>query len=316
MYKNILAILAVTIISVNSFSQSKITREEYIATYADLAVREMNRSGIPASITLAQGCLESGNGNSKLSRKSNNHFGIKCKKDWKGKRVYHDDDRKNECFRHYRTVEDSYIDHSDFLMENPRYASLFDLKITDYKGWARGLKRAGYATAPHYASELIRIIEENKLYLYDQGLNRSQLAKLKKNGFDGHQVDNGTLVNPYTKRKVVYRNGLKSIVVKAGDSFKTIAQEFDMKTWEVYTYNDYPINHPIKVNEILYIQPKRTKGTKKQITHRLQADESMHYISQRYGIKLKPLMKRNRLKKNEKPVPGTTIYLRKKKPKS
>ena len=123
-----------------------------------MAIEEMGRSGIPASITIAQGCLESANGNSELSKKSNNHFGIKCKKGWKGKKVYYDDDAKNECFRKYKTVEDSYIDHSNFLMDNPRYSTLFNLEITDYKGWAHGLKNAGYATSRTYAHKLIEIV--------------------------------------------------------------------------------------------------------------------------------------------------------------
>lgn len=316
MYKKFLAIVAISILTLNSFSQRIITREQYIETYKELAVREMIRSGVPASITLAQGCLESGNGNSKLSVKSNNHFGIKCKSTWRGKRVYHDDDRKNECFRHYNSVEESYIDHSNFLMANPRYASLFDLDITDYKGWSRGLKKAGYATASHYATELIRIIEENKLYLYDQGLDKAELARLEKNGFHDKKVENGNLINPYKQRKVAYRNGLKSIVVKAGDSFESIASEFGMKAWEIYTYNDYSPSRRLRENEILYIQPKRKKANKKYRTHRFQADDSMHFISQRYGIKLKPLYRRNRMKRDERPVVGSIIYLRKKKPKS
>lgn len=154
--------------SVILLAQSK-SRSQYIEEYHELAIKEMNRVGIPASITLAQGMLESGNGNSTLARKSNNHFGIKCHNDWKGKRVYHDDDRKGECFRKYKTVYQSYIDHSDFLTGKQRYASLFELKTTDYKGWAKGLKKAGYATDPKYAHRLIEIIEENNLDRFDRG---------------------------------------------------------------------------------------------------------------------------------------------------
>ncbi len=315
MYTKFLAVLVISILSLNSFSQRIITREQYIEKYKNLAIREMIRSGVPASIKLAQGCLESGNGNSKLSVKSNNHFGIKCKSSWRGKRVYHDDDRRNECFRHYNSVEESYIDHSNFLMVNPRYASLFDLDITDYKGWARGLKKAGYATASHYATELIRIIEESKLYLYDQGLDKAELARLEKNGFHKKKVENGNLINPYKHRKVTLRNGLKSIEVKAGDSFESIASEFGMKAWEIYTYNDYYSGKRLRENEILYIEPKRKRANKRHKTHRFKADDSMHFISQRYGIKLKPLYRRNRMKRDEKPVVGSIIYLRTRKPK-
>ena len=315
MYKKITATLAICIVALTCFSQRIITRQQYIDTYSSLAVREMLRSGIPASITLAQGCLESGNGNSTLSVKSNNHFGIKCKSSWKGKRVYHDDDRKNECFRKYRTVEESYVDHSNFLMSNPRYGSLFELDITDYKGWAKGLKKAGYATASHYATQLIKIIEDNKLFLYDQGLDKAELARIEKNGLQNHQSSNGQLINPYKTRKVTLRNGLKTVVVKEGDSFKKIAQEFGLKAWEIYAYNDYSSDRRLQVNEILYIQPKHKKAGKKHRTHRLQNGESMHFIAQRYGIKLKPLFRRNRLKKGQAPVVGSIIYLRSKKPK-
>ncbi len=143
------------------------SRKEYIDTYKEIAIREMHRSGIPASITLAQGCLESSNGNSVLSRKSNNHFGIKCKSDWKGARTYHNDDKLNECFRKYRSVEESYIDHTNFLLENPRYGYLFRISHTDFKAWAKGLKAAGYATDPKYAHRLIKIIEDEDLHMFD-----------------------------------------------------------------------------------------------------------------------------------------------------
>ena len=146
----------------------QITREEYIDRYKSIAVAHMERYGIPASITMAQGLLESNAGNSWLSRQSNNHFGIKCKRDWTGDRVYHDDDAKGECFRSYPTVEDSYDDHARFLDSQPRYDSLFAYSSTDYRSWARGLKAAGYATAPDYAERLVRIIEENRLYLLDR----------------------------------------------------------------------------------------------------------------------------------------------------
>ena len=146
--------------------KKSMTREDYIKTYSDLAMKEMARVGIPASITLAQGCLESGNGNSTLATRGNNHFGIKCH-DWTGKKIYHDDDSRNECFRSYDSPYESYMDHSQFLTTRDRYASLFELKPHDYRGWARGLKSAGYATANNYATLLIKIIEENELYRYD-----------------------------------------------------------------------------------------------------------------------------------------------------
>ena len=301
------------VITLVGFSQRINTRQEYIKKYAELAVSEMIRSGVPSSITLAQACLESGDGNSTLSIKSNNHFGIKCKSNWRGKRVYHDDDAKGECFRKYNSVEESFIDHTDFLMVNPRYAELFTLNMTDYKGWARGLKKAGYATNPHYASHLIEIIETNKLYLYDEGLNQSQIARIQQTQ---QPADGRNLINPYQTRKVVLRNGLKSIVVKKGDTFQRIAQEFKLKEWEIYTYNDYQKGQQPRENEILYIEPKRRKAEKKHQTHRLEADDTMHFIAQRYGIKLKRLYRLNRLDQGERPDVGAVIYLRDKKPRN
>lgn len=304
--------IAFIVLSLACFSQRKLTREQYIQKYAELAVSEMQRSGIPASITLAQACLESNNGNSELSILSNNHFGIKCKSTWRGKRTYYDDDRKNECFRHYGSPKMSFIDHTDFLMNNPRYGDLFELKLTDYKGWARGLKKDGYATNPHYATHLIQIIEDYKLYLYDEGLDKSQIARIQQSN---HSVDSRSLINPYQTRKVVLRNGLKSIVVQKGDNFAKIAQEFGLKEWEIYTYNDYRKGQQPRENEILYIEPKHRRADRAHKTYRAEEDDNLHFISQRYGIKLQRLCRLNRMKPGEKPEVGEFIYLRKKKPK-
>lgn len=164
-YKVVLS--AVFLFSVHLLVAQGITRGQYINTYKDIAIRQMNAYGIPASIILAQACLESGNGNSRLAVKGNNHFGIKCHNTWKGKRIYHNDDSRGECFRRYSNAEDSFKDHSEFLKNSRRYQSLFDLKKTDYKAWAHGLKAAGYATNPKYAQMLIDIIEKNELHKYD-----------------------------------------------------------------------------------------------------------------------------------------------------
>lgn len=306
MTRKISLLISLCLFVLVSSAQRIYSREEYIQKYRTLAVHEMQRCGIPASIKLAQACLESGNGNSELSRKSNNHFGIKCKSNWTGKRVYHDDDLRNECFRHYNSVEESFIDHSNFLVNNPRYGELFTLNITDYKGWARGLKKAGYATAPHYAESLIKIIEDFNLDAYDHVLS-DELDKIPSDTNAGKSVN---LVNPYQNRKVVFRNGLKSIVVQSGDTPEKIAQTFDLKAWELYNYNDLPNDHRLQVNEILYIVPKHNKALQAFNTHRIEAGESMHYISQRYGIRLKKLYRMNRLKYGELPKTGTTIYLR------
>lgn len=292
------------------FSQRITSREEYINTYRELAIEEMQRTGIPASIKLAQACLESGNGNSELSKRSNNHFGIKCKSNWSGRKVYYDDDEPGECFRAYRSVEESYIDHSNFLVSNPRYGSLFALDITDYKGWAHGLKKAGYATNPNYAHSLIRIIEEHRLYNYDH-LSSADLKRLGR--FRNQGVASGPvgLINS-GKHVIAMYNNRNTITVKAGESIKSIARELDIPARHLYRYNDFPRKRAPKINEILYIEKKARRAPKGVETHVVAPGETMHYISQLYGLQIKPLRKRNNLGKYEEPQPGTVIYLRKK----
>ncbi len=308
--KHIFPIFLLFIVSTTAFSQ-KMSREEYINRWQLTAIEEMNRSGIPASITMAQGCLESGNGNSELSLKSNNHFGIKCKKDWMGKKVYYDDDRKNECFRKYKTVEESYIDHTNFLMDNPRYAFLFDLKQSDYKGWAKGLKKAGYATANDYDKRLIKIIEENKLYRLDKEISFQELASTDHRNIRNEGISNKLTLNPYNSHEVGKFNRVKSVVAREGDTFEMLAQELGLNDWELYKFNDRrPGYHPV-ANEIIYVQAKKKKAPKNKQIHRVQDGESMHYISQMYGIKLKPLYKRNHIKPGQKLRVGQVIYLRK-----
>ena len=203
---------------------------QYIDTYKDLAIRHQKKYKIPASITLAQGLLESGAGRGTLARKSNNHFGIKCHNKWTGARVYHDDDAKGECFRKYKHPEDSYEDHSLFLTRNMRYAQLFELKSTDYKGWARGLQRCGYATDKAYASKLIQIIELYDLYQYDRkGRSSQEIPKLPV-GYKPHQV---------------YRSsGLYYIEVRVGDNLKNIGKEFGISVKKLCSYNEIPKDYP------------------------------------------------------------------------
>ena len=267
--------------------------EDYIKKYRELAVDEMKKYHIPASITLAQGLLESGAGQSTLARKSNNHFGIKCGSDWNGKTVRHDDDARGECFRAYKHPKQSYEDHSKFLAGRPRYASLFKLKITDYKGWARGLKKAGYATNPRYADQLIDIIELYDLDKYDK---KGGLKWMKENP-NPHQ--------PYMA------NGLVYIVVRAGDSWKSISKEFDISQRKLRKYNDLYKGYTLQVGDILYLEKKNKKAGKEHIVHVLRAGESMYSISQKYGIRLKNLYKLNKMDA-EDPAPevGTILRLR------
>ena len=267
--------------------------EAYIKKYRELAVEEMKKYHIPASITLAQGLLESGAGQSALARKSNNHFGIKCGSDWYGKTVSHDDDARGECFRAYKHPKDSYEDHSKFLAGRPRYASLFNLNINDYKGWARGLKKAGYATNPRYADQLIGIIELYELYKYD---DKNYLKWIKKNP------------NPH---QTYIANGLLYIVVRAGDSWKSISQEFDISQKKLRKYNDLYKGYALQVGDILYLEKKNKKADKEHIVHVLRAGESMYSISQKYGIRLKNLYKLNKMDEDD-PAPkiGTILRLR------
>ena len=267
--------------------------ENYIKKYRELAVEEMKKYHIPASITLAQGLLESGAGQSTLARKSNNHFGIKCGSDWRGKTVSHDDDARGECFRAYKHPKDSYEDHSKFLAGRSRYASLFKLKITDYKGWARGLKKAGYATNPRYADQLIGIIELYELHKYDE---KNYLKWIKKNP------------NPH---QTYIANDLLYIVVRAGDSWKSISKEFDISQKKLRKYNDLYKGYALQVGDILYLEKKNRKADKEHIVHVLRAGESMYSISQKYGIRLKNLYKMNKMDADD-PAPevGTILRLR------
>ena len=286
------------------------TRQEYIELYKDWAIEEMIRSGIPASIKLAQGMLESNNGNSTLAIKGNNHFGIKCH-DWKGKRMRHDDDEKNECFRKYKTVRDSYMDHTKFLMNGPRYSSLFLLDQTDYKGWARGLKKAGYATSPSYASALIRIIEENGLERFDggqTGQRRTSDRRMREEvvDIDGFEIE-------IEHRKILMRNRIDYIVVKEGDTYQSLNRELDMMPYELARYNEIPRNSALQQGQVLYLQPKRGKASVEFKYHTVEDGETMYEISQMYGIKLNKLYKMNLMNPGEEPRPGDELNLRNKK---
>lgn len=267
--------------------------EEYIKQYRDIAVEEMEKYQIPASITLAQGLLESGAGQGTLARKSNNHFGIKCGGDWTGKSVKHDDDARNECFRVYKNAKESYRDHSKFLAGRSRYASLFKLDVTDYKGWAHGLKKAGYATNPRYAYQLIDIIERYDLHKYDK---KGGLKWMKENP-NPHQ--------PYLA------NGLVYVVGRNGDTWKSLSKELDISKRKLRKYNDLYKDYIIQEGDILYLEKKNRKAQKGYIVHVLRAGESMHSISQKYGIRLKRLYKMNKMKP-EDPAPrlGTILRLR------
>lgn len=300
----------------------RLTRGQYIDMWAEEAVSQMVTYKIPASITLAQGILESGDGNSELARKANNHFGIKCHSDWDGKKVYHDDDARGECFRKYGDARESFEDHSVFLTKN-RYASLFELDITDYKGWARGLKRCGYATNPKYANLLIDLIEAHQLTQYDDlGLemiegavastkgsrrDRDQSKPARGNWDQNEGFEDVHLSNRRTV--ALSDNRIKYVIAKEGDTFQRIADELDMMDWQIRKYNDFARQERPQAGEIIYLQPKRNKA--KSAWHTLAEGESMRDVSQRYGIKLKKLYRLNNLVPGEPVAVGTRLSMRK-----
>lgn len=292
-----------TIVLIAQPAERRQTREEYIQKFKDIAVKEMHHSGVPASITLAQGILESGDGNSPLAVYGKNHFGIKCHSGWTGKTMHLDDDEKNECFRKYNDVYDSYKDHSEFLKTRNRYAFLFELKITDYKGWAKGLKKAGYATNPKYPDLLIGLIEKHKLYEYD---NYAKVPPRKANKTKTSDV----LIAKSTSRIVKLHNNIKYVLVSEGDNIQDIAKDFNMNTWQILKYNDLNKSDKVTSGEIIYLQPKKNKA--KSDTHIVKEGETMRSISQLYGLKLKQLYKKNNIVLGSQPSVGTKLSLRKK----
>ena len=293
----------------------KITAEQYINTWKDLAVTEMKRSGIPASITLAQGLLESANGNSRLAIVANNHFGIKCH-GWEGEAIYHDDDRKGECFRQYKNAKDSYLDHTDFLMGRSRYAFLFGYKSTDYKSWAKGLRQAGYATDPKYPQKLIDLIERYNLHQYDTGVKVARTAPDPKNtaAKPASAWDDFVSFN-IEKYPIMTSNRTDYIIVKEGDTYTSLSNELDMMPWQLPKYNDAKSTDVLREGQIVYLQPKRRKAERGNEMHTVREGETMHFISQKYAVKISRLYTLNRMEEGKQVKTGDVLNLRKKKKK-
>lgn len=284
-------------------AEKQFSKKEYVETWRTTAVQQMIQYKIPASITLAQAILESGSGNSELARKGNNHFGIKCH-DWDGQTMYLDDDQKGECFRVYNSAEESYNDHSDFLKKKQRYSNLFLLETNDYKGWAKGLKEAGYATNPKYPELLIGIIEDLKLNELDvlgspNNENAPDLtASAEKLSETKHTV-------------MIHENKVKYIVAKKGDTFYRISKEFGLGLWQLYKYNDFgPRKDVLVEGDIVYIQPKRSRS-KKNDTVKLTKEMSLRELSQVEAIKLESLIKLNKISSGDELLPkGEKVTLR------
>ena len=315
------ALLAVTTASAEG--QQKLTREAYILKYKPLAVEQMDIYGIPASIKLAQALFESDNGNSRLAREANNHFGIKCKSNWTGQTISHTDDAPDECFRKYPSVEESYRDHSEFLDKSARYQDLFKLGPTDYKGWAHGLQKAGYATNPQYAQQLIKIIEDYQLFLLDEG----QDVRIAENAApveepvaepipsaspaDMVDVDNYSVsIQGRNGGHTVYRNnGSLFIVVRDGDKLESVASEFRVSPKKLIKYNDLDIHSNVKTGDMIYIRPKAKRSSNGKMIHVARDGETLHSISQMYGIRLKSLCNINRRSRDSQVTEGQQIRL-------
>lgn len=261
----------------------------YFDQYKDLAIEQMLRYRIPASITLAQGVFESGAGMSELATIGNNHFGIKCH-DWTGRSMAKDDDARGECFRVYDNVRQSYEDHSVFLAKNQRYARLFRLSLTDYRGWARGLRECGYATNPLYAQKLIDIIELYQLYRYD-GARDYDRFMAQRAGVD-HAVRQGATLHPI---KIFNKNYY--LIARSGDTFKSIGEETELSWRKLAKYNERDKHDVLQEGDIVYLKKKQKRAPKtyKRRPHVVQAGESMYTIAQRYGIRLESLYKMNKL---------------------
>ena len=292
----ILAILLVCVVNISIEAQNRSRAyENYIKKYKDIAIEQQKKHGVPASITLAQGLLESAAGQSRLAQEANNHFGIKCGNGWGGKTIKHDAETGKEGFRKYKDVEDSYEDHSKFL-KRKRYESLFKLKSTDYKNWAKGLRRCGYATDPKYPEKLISLIERYELYRYD-----SEKGKQKKTD----------LIEEDIKSHIVYRQGnLLYIRVLDGDTYAMIAKEYGIKKKDLLRYNDVKEEVSLQTGAIVYLQEKNKKYSGESKEYVVQKGETLYSISQKLGIRLKQLCKMNKKKEKDMIKPGETLKIK------
>ncbi len=355
MKKQVLTLIFVCFFSW-SFAQLQMTKEQYIQKFKAIAISEMDRSGIPASITLAQGIIESRYGNSSLASEANNHFGIKCHKGWTGLSYYHKDDDHDSngnliesCFRKYTSPQQSFIDHSDFLMNRSRYAFIFDYDKTDYKNWAKGLKKAGYATNPKYADMLIKAVEDNNLQRFDKMSSEvivyelpekdeetgeivqiepkplpvpTEVKKPKNTGkplpIPEYGESRPAPKFPKRKDKIFINNDIRTVTANADDTPLSIAKENRISLKRILRYNDLNANEAFIPNQYVYLQPKRNKTRDKKLVHKVKYGESMYSISQLYGIKLSSLYKRNQLslEANREPAVNENIYLRKKAPRA
>jgi LysM repeat protein len=309
-----IALLVFTFCSISIYAQSsiRITPEEYIALFKDAAIADMKKTKVPASITLAQGMYESDYGNSELAKGAKNHFGIKCHKEWDGPTFHQDDDAPNECFRKYKTVLESYDDHSNFLRSRERYKSLFELEITDYKGWAHGLKKAGYATNPAYASKIINIIERYNLNVLDVGGDLAEIKPVQNKEVeeDPKQHTPIKIFSPkpnYVNAKTI--NDVPFTRVNKGDTWYKIAKNYNLELWQILEFNEAEKNDIIHEGDIVFVKKKKARAEAHSYT--VKEGDTMKSISQQYGVKLKKLYQMNHLEAGSAVTPGKTLQMRK-----
>jgi len=299
-------------------AQDEATIREYISKYKDIAIAEMQRTGIPASIKLAQGIHETSAGTSVLVQKSNNHFGLKCKTEWTGMTVKHTDDAPNECFRKYSNPADSYKDQSDYLRNTPRYASLFELDPTDYKSWATGLKRAGYATNPKYAPVLIKLIEEYGL----QDYTLIALGKLKESDLANKiSITDPVMIQPGPAEEIVLPepvkpsyptgefkiNETKVVYITKGTSYLSVAQQYNIPLARIFDFNDMKETEAADKDRLIYLMRKRKTGNNE--FHIVRPGETLHDIAQEEAIRIESLLEYNYLSYNSKPAIGEKLNL-------
>lgn len=317
--KKLISFLLLLSFSAPVWAQTNQIRQDYIEKYKVIAVKKKLEYGIPASITLAQGILESGAGKSGLATEANNHFGIKCHTGWTGDTYIMDDDKKNECFRKYKNAEESFNDHSLFLTTRSRYAFLFEYDVTDYKKWAHGLKKAGYATNPQYAQLLIKVIEENELSQFDKIKSLKELG-IKDDSKDNLEpIINEPMVGAQSRdlkpvsvsknQRLIYENeGVKYFLAIKGDSFESVASELGIYTWQVRKYNDADKKTRLKPGDYIYLEKKNNKARVKY--HLIQRGETLRDICQKYAVRMKKVQKMNGIKKGKDIREGERLKLR------
>lgn len=303
--------LGLTLLTVQAMEAQTLRKPiymDYVRTYSVEARRQMDKHAIPASITLAQGLIETGGGTSTLAREHNNHFGIKCHTTWTGKRTYKRDDNPNDCFRSYPTAEASYQDHSLFL-KGRRYQRLFALRYDDYRGWAKGLQLCGYATNKGYANMLIKVIEDYELYSFDQGELPSWYGSAQPSRSQTKYRSSGkSYDNPMRPSYLSY--GLLYVLADQNDSYERIAEDMGISAKKLAKYNDTPLDYPLNEGDVVYLEPKNKEATSRYSTYTVRIGDSMHDISQRFGIRLERLYKLNDKDEDYIPEEGDVLRLR------